>query len=142
MEYSALFEPVEEGGFVVTFPDFEWGVTQGDSEQDAVEMAQDALRTMLAEQIRKGEPLPNPSHPRGKMYRTIALPALEGAKAQLYTAFRNSGLRKTELAQRLKIPKTTVDRLFDFKNHTRMDQLEAAFAALGKQMRVEVRDAA
>jgi hypothetical protein len=29
MEYPALFEPSKEGGFVVTFPDFDWGVTQG-----------------------------------------------------------------------------------------------------------------
>jgi predicted RNase H-like HicB family nuclease len=30
MEYPALFERAEEGGFVITFPDFEWGITQGD----------------------------------------------------------------------------------------------------------------
>jgi antitoxin HicB len=36
MEYPALFEPAEEGGFVVTFPDFEWGITQGDDETDAL----------------------------------------------------------------------------------------------------------
>ena len=27
MEYSALFEP-DEGGFVITFPDFGWGVSR------------------------------------------------------------------------------------------------------------------
>jgi len=42
----------------------------------------------------------------------------------------------------LGIPKTTVDRLFDFANHTRLDQIEAAFAALGKRIAVEVKDAA
>ena len=35
MEYPVLFEPSKEGGFVVTFPDFDWGVTQGETEQDA-----------------------------------------------------------------------------------------------------------
>jgi predicted RNase H-like HicB family nuclease len=30
MEYPALFERAEGGGFVITFPDFEWGITQGD----------------------------------------------------------------------------------------------------------------
>ncbi len=39
MEYPAPFEPAEEGGFVVTFPDAEEAVTQGDDEQDAREMA-------------------------------------------------------------------------------------------------------
>ena len=36
MEHLALFEPdLEAGGFVVTFPDFSYGVTQGESEQEA-----------------------------------------------------------------------------------------------------------
>jgi DNA-binding transcriptional regulator LsrR (DeoR family) len=51
-------------------------------------------------------------------------------------------MRKAELARRLGIPKTTVDRLFDFANHTRLDQIEAAFAVLGKRIAVEVKDAA
>ena len=68
--------------------------------------------------------------------------ALQSAKAELYTAFLASGIRKAELARRLRIPKTTVDRLFDFENQTRLDQIEAAFAALGKELSIIVRDAA
>jgi antitoxin HicB len=142
MEYPALFEPAEEGGFVITYPDFGWGVTQGDTEQEAVEMATDALFTMIREHIRKGEDVPGPSRPRGRKYRMIRLPVLHGLKAELYTAFRASGITKAELARRLEIPKTVVDRLFSFDNHTRMDQIEAAFAALGKRVDVSVRDAA
>jgi len=42
--YPALFEPDHEaGGFVVTFPDFGRGVTQGDAVEEATEMAQDLL---------------------------------------------------------------------------------------------------
>jgi predicted RNase H-like HicB family nuclease len=76
MEYPALFEPSEEGGFVVTFPDFDWGITQGETEQDARQMALDALRTMIREQIRQGKVLPTPSHPRGRKIRMIRLPVL------------------------------------------------------------------
>ena len=142
MMYPALFEPAEEGGFVVTFPDVKGAVTQGDDEQEAVEMAQDALVTMFAYCTRHGEPIDPPSRPKGLKHRMIAVPALVAMKTELYTAFRASGLPKTELARRLGIPKTTVDRLFDFKNRTRLDQLEAAFAALGKRLAVEVQDAA
>ena len=142
MEYPALFEPAQEGGFVVTFPDFEWGVTQGDSEEEAREMAADALCTMIAEHIRKGEALPRPSKPRGRKHHMIRLPFLAGAKAELYVAFTASGLRKAELARRLGIPKTNVDRLFDLKHHSRLDQIEAAFRVLGKEITIEIRDAA
>ncbi len=142
MEYPALFEPAEEGGFVVTFPDFGWGVTQGDTEVEAREMAADALATMVQEHIRKGEDLPRPSKPRGRKYRIIRLPARADIKAELYAAFRSSGMKKAEFARRLGIPKTIVDRLFDFDMNTRLDLIEAAFAALGKQLEVCVRDAA
>ena len=44
LEINALFEPdTEKGGFVVTFPDFPWGVTQGETEEEATEMAVDAI---------------------------------------------------------------------------------------------------
>lgn len=54
----------------------------------------------------------------------------------------NSGIRRAELARRLGVPKNTIDRLFDLDRHTRIDQIEAAFAALGKQLSVEIREAA
>jgi antitoxin HicB len=142
MKYPALFEPAEEGGFVITFPDWDWGVTQGEDESDATDMAQDALVTMIVHCIRHGKPVPSPSHPKGKKYRLIELPAIAAMKTELYIAFRSSGIRKVELARRLGIPNTTVDRLFDFSNHTRLDQMEAAFAALGKVISIEVSDAA
>ena len=84
IQYPALFKPDAAGGFVVTFPDFEWGVTQGDTESEAMEMAEDALLCILEETIRKHQDLPRPSKPRNKLYRKIALPALADAKIQLY----------------------------------------------------------
>ena len=48
MRYPALFEPAGEGGFVVTFPDIEEAIAQGDDEHEAYDMAQDALVTMIA----------------------------------------------------------------------------------------------
>jgi antitoxin HicB len=141
MEYPAVFDAAEEGGFVVRFPDFGWGVTQGDTEEEAREMAADAIRTMIRELIRQGEEIPRPSRPRGQKYRMIRLAALDAAKTQLYMAFLNSGIRKAELARRLGIPKTTIDRLFDLDRHTRLDQMEAAFEVLGKRLSVEISDA-
>jgi antitoxin HicB len=142
MEYPALFEPSGDGGFVVTFPDFDWGITQGETEQDAREMAMDALSTMIREHIRKGEILPRPSNPRGRKCRMIRLPALQAAKASLYLAFQASGIRKAELARRLGIPSANVDRLFDLNHRSRLDHIEAAFRVLGKRLEIEAKDAA
>jgi antitoxin HicB len=142
MRYPAVFEPAEEGGFVITFPDVYEAITQGDDEREGIDMAQDALITMFAHLIREGKPIKVPSNPKGRKYRMIELPAMAALKTELYMAFQASGMRKAELARRLGIPKTTVDRLFDFANHTRLDQIEAAFAVLGKRIAVEVKDAA
>ncbi len=142
MEYPARFEPEDDGGFVVTFPDFDWGITQGDSEAEARVMALDALSTMIQEHIRNGEDLPRPGKPRGRKYRMIRLPALQAAKVELYQAFAASGLRKAEIARRMGISKVNVDRLFDLNHHSRLDRMEAAFKALGKDLAIQVRDAA
>ena len=70
------------------------------------------------------------------------MPALSAMKAELYRAFRESGIRKADLARRLGIPTANVDRLFDLKHHSRIDQIEAAFKAVGKKLTIGIRDAA
>ena len=91
--FNALFEPdLEAGGFVVTFPDLGWGVTQGETEKEALEMAADAVEMIVRDYIERAERLPFPSKLRGKKYRAVHLPALQTAKAELYMAFKESGM--------------------------------------------------
>jgi antitoxin HicB len=142
MEYPALYEQEKDGGFVITFPDFGWGVSQGDDEDDARSMATALLQTLVQEHIRQGTVLPAPGKPRGKKYRMIRLSALQSAKAELYTAFHASGIHKAELARRLGISKGIVDRLFDLNHKSRLDQIEAAFRVIGKEITIDIRDAA
>jgi antitoxin HicB len=143
MKYPATFEPVEGGKILVTFPDVDEALSQGDNEQDALAMAEDALVTIFAYYIRHGMPVPPPGSSRkGKKHRMIELPAIVSLKIGLYNAFLAADITKAEFARRLGIPKTTVDRLFDFRNQTRIDQIEAAFAVLGKRLSIEVEDAA
>ena len=142
MKYPAKFERTDGSKILITFPDVEEAVSQGDDEQDAVDMAQDALVTWFAHCIRHGKAINPPSQPKGRKYRMIGLPAMVSAKVELYTAFKASGLTKAELGRRLAIPKTNVERLFEFKNHTRLDQLEAAFRVLGKDMSISISEAA
>jgi len=142
LSWQALFEPAEEGGFVVTFPDLGHGATQGETEEEALEMAADFLSCVVSDYIGSGEPLPEPKKRRGKKFRFIPLPALAGAKVELYRAFLASGIRKAELARRLGTSKGNIDRLFDLHHSTRIEQLEAAFQAIGKRMDIEIHEAA
>ncbi len=141
--YLALFEPDREaGGFVVTFPDFGYGATQGETGAEALEMAQDLLMLTIGDYIKESRPLPAPKRHRGTKFRPVALPALQAAKVDLYVSFLESGLKKAELARRIGIPKTHIERLFSLRHHSRLDQIESAFAALGKRLHVEARNAA
>jgi antitoxin HicB len=141
--YLALFEPDHEtGGYVVTFPDFGYGVTQGETDEEAMEMAQDLLMLTIGDYIRESRPLPTPRRHRDSKFRSVALPALQAAKVDLYSTFMESGLKKAELARRIGIPKTHIERLFSLRHHSRLNRIEAAFAALGKRLHVEARNAA
>jgi antitoxin HicB len=141
--YLALFAPDRKaGGYVVTFPDFDYGVTQGETAEEAMEMAQDLLMLTIGDFIRESKPLPAPRRHRGSKFRPVPLPALQAAKVDLYIAFRESRLTKAEFARRIGIPKTHIDRLFSLRHRSRLEQLESALAALGKSLHVEVRNAA
>lgn len=142
IHYQALFESAPEGGFVVTFPDLGHGATQGETEAEAMEMAADFLACVVSDYLFEGTALPEARMRRGKRYRMVSLPALPAAKIELHKAFVASGIRKTELAGRLGIPKSNVDRLFDVNHSSRLEHLDAAFAALGKQLVIQVAEAA
>ena len=140
--YLALFEPdLTAGGYVVTFPDFGYGVTQGETAEEAMEMAQDLLMLTIGDYVRERKALPAPKSRRGNKYRAVPLPALQSAKVDLYIAFQSSGLKKADFARRIGIPKTHIERLFSLRHHSRLDRIEAAFRVLGKRLFVEARDA-
>lgn len=140
--YKARFErDRESGGYTVTLPDFGWGVTQGDNLADAEKWAGRLLHDMIAHVIKNNEAIPE-ARAKGRGLCAVALDSLAQAKVECYLAFRASGLRKSELARRLGIPKTSVDRLFDLDHSSRLDQIDAALRALGKRLVVGVGDAA
>src|ERR1035437_5425464 len=123
LHFNAMFEPDEEkGGFVVTFPDLKWGVTQGETEQEAMAMAADAIGMIVRDYINQGENLPRPSKVRGRKYRAVRLPALQSAKAELYMAFKESGIRRADRARGVGIPTTSGTRFFDFGNQTKLEK--------------------
>ena len=63
---------------------------------------------------------------------------MEGIKLGVYQAMTEQGIKKAELARRLGWHMPQVDRLFDLKHASCMDQLEAAARSLRRQIRVSV----
>ncbi|HUI56052.1 MAG TPA: hypothetical protein VLY04_13845 [Bryobacteraceae bacterium] len=63
-------------------------------------------------------------------------------KLALYLAMRDQRVSNSELGRRLGVHERVVRRMLDPEHATKAEKIQAALAALGKQMTVEVRDAA
>jgi predicted RNase H-like HicB family nuclease len=61
--YPAVFDPNENGGYTVTFPDLPGCVTEGDNLDEALAMAAEAMALHLYGMERDGDPIPDPSNP-------------------------------------------------------------------------------
>jgi antitoxin HicB len=62
--FAVVLEPDEEGGFTVRVPAFPEIVTYGKDEDEALAMAEDAIRLVIADSVARGEPMPNGEPPR------------------------------------------------------------------------------
>ncbi|MBI3420908.1 MAG: type II toxin-antitoxin system HicB family antitoxin [Candidatus Sungbacteria bacterium] len=56
--FTALFEPAAEGGYTVTCPALAGLVTQGDTLDEACEMARDAIQCYIGSLQKDGLPIP------------------------------------------------------------------------------------
>ena len=132
LAWPVALDPAEEGGFVVNFPDFPEGWSQGDTCDQALEQAADLLETMVANYMAEGWDLPGPSRPGGRPL--VPLAPLVAAKAELYRAMRKAGITKAELARRIGISPQQAQRLFEIRHASRLDQIETAMRALGRRL--------
>ncbi len=131
----------DDGGFVVTFPDMPYGVTDGDDEDEALSNAVGALETIMISLMGDKQDIPAPSRPKSGQ-KSVTLPALSAAKVSLYQTMREAGVRKSELGRRLGWHMPQVDRLLDLRHASRLDQIETALRVLGKEVIIEIREVA
>src|SRR3984893_8014005 len=139
--YPATLTAHPDGGFTVTFRDVPEAITEGDTREEALLHAEDALESALAMYIGAHEPLPTASAPQeGEVM--VPLSALGMAKTALYDAMREQGVGRAELARRLRWHLAQINRVLDPRHASKMEQVEAALAALGLRLIVDVAKAA
>lgn len=137
--YPVRMDAEPEGGVTVSFPDFctaeqpgGGGYSYGATREEALAQAADLLETIVANWMAEGWEIPSPSPARGRS--VVELSPLVAVKVDLYRAMRTAGVTKAELARRIGIAPQQVQRLFDTNHASRLDQLAAAFAALGRRL--------
>jgi antitoxin HicB len=140
VDYKVQLTPDDNGTFLVTCPQLPIVATFGETEPEALGHAVDAIETALASMIDDSEDIPRPA--RSARGIPVRLPMLTTLKLQLYWALRAAGITRAELARRLGWKRESVDRLFRLDHRSRLEQIEAAFAALGRTVDVHVHEAA
>lgn len=137
MRYPARFEPAPEGGFVITFRDIPEAITQGDTKQEAEEMAADALLTCMDFYFEDQRPVPFPSklQPGEEL---VTLPASIWAKVLLLNQMLNKRVKQAELARLIGIKPQEVTRMVDLHHATKIDQLQKAIHALGGELQISI----
>ncbi len=72
--YTIILEPDEDGGFVVHVPALPEVCTQGDTEDEALAMAKEAIELAIEHRLAEGEDAPAELQPQLRRV-TITLPA-------------------------------------------------------------------
>jgi antitoxin HicB len=126
----------------VTCPAFPEVTTFGADEHEALANAVSAIEEAIAARIHDDDPLPRPAAAAMRKRHGMLLaklPLLSSLKVELVTAMRDAGVTRVELARQLGWHRERVDRLFRLDHASRVGQIEAAFAELGRSVDVQTR---
>ncbi|MFC5736957.1 type II toxin-antitoxin system HicB family antitoxin [Sinirhodobacter huangdaonensis] len=136
LQYPITIEP-DGDGYLVTCPDLPEVTSDGDTIAEAIANGADAVEEALAGRLDDFEDIPHP----GTSGNAVAyVSSLIGLKVLLAWGLREQGLTRADLTRATGWHRNQVDRLFDPRHATRLDQFDAAFAAIGK--RIEAQTAA
>lgn len=137
MRYPALFEAAPEGGFVVTFRDIPEAITQGESEAEAMEMAEDVLVSAMEFYFEDKRQIPAPSAAEADE-RLVDLPASVAAKVLLLNTMIEAGISNVELARRMGTSPAEMQRIVNLEHPTKIDTVDKALHALGRRLEISI----
>ena len=136
--YRIETKAADNDTLLVSCPAFPEVTTFGPNDPERLtSIALKAIEEAIAARISDGDPLPREAtaveRKRHKgLY--VKLPLLTALKVQLYDAVREAGISRAELARRLGWNREQVDRLFRLDHASRVDQIEAAFKELHRDI--------
>jgi antitoxin HicB len=139
--YPAAFREGKDGRIFVEFIDLPRVATDGKDSREAMEEAIDALGSDLSIRLSRREEIPAPSNAK-RGQRMVPVPLWLAPKLALYLAMRDQRVSNSELARKVGVHERVIRRMLDPAHATKAEKIQAALAVLGKQMTVEVRDAA
>lgn len=138
MKFPVTLTPDEaDGGFVVTFRDIPEAITQGETVEEALAMAHEALETAIEFYFEDNRAVPTPSKPQRGQH-VVELAVSLSAKVLLLNEMVTQNIRPAELARRLNTTPQEVNRLTNLRHTTRIDGIAAALHALGRHLEISI----
>lgn len=125
----------KDGGYVVTFRDIPEAITQGETVEEALAMAAEALESAMDFYFEGRRTVPMPS-PAKRRQHLVELPASLTAKVLLLNEMILQGVRPAELARRLGTTPQAVNRLTNLRHASKIDGIAVAMKALGKTLEI------
>ncbi|WP_426113554.1 type II toxin-antitoxin system HicB family antitoxin [Pseudomonas sp. DSP3-2-2] len=135
--YAIRFEQDTAPGLAVFCRDLPELNSYGDDREHAISEAVDAIETALSIYVDERRAIPEAT-PAQDGEHVVYLPAVTVAKIVLWNTMMEREMRKADLRRLLGVHQVQGDRLVDFLHTSKMEQIEAALAALGKRLAVSV----
>jgi len=132
-----LTEDGEDGGFIVTFPDIPEAITQGETREEALVMAKEALELALEFYFDDKRAVPEPSRLQENQ-EAVELDASFTAKVLLLNEMVKQNVKPAELARRMNTTPQEINRLTNLRHTTRIDGIAHALSVMGRTLDMHV----
>ena len=139
--YPVILTKDENGTLIGQFPDLPEAMTVGADEANALDWAQDALVVALTGYIEERRDIPPPSKPK-KGHKNVHLPPQIAMKLSIYQGMRDQGITQATLGECIGVDGRQVRRILDLDHNTSLSQLVRALKCLGKELVIDIRNAA
>lgn len=136
MNYTAKLTKEKDGGYSVSFPDLDGCFTQGDTLEEALENAREAMELTL-EDVFDGEPLPaskTKANESKGLYRIEVDPELSVA---LQVAAARGKVPQTAIAQKMGMTKQAYQRLESRNANLSVKMLKRIAQSMGKRLEIQ-----
>lgn len=136
MRYPVKIQP-DGHVWMATFPDIPEANTAGDTREEALANARDALVTAMDFYFEDGRQVPPPS-PAKRGQPLVDLPPSVAVKVLLLNEMLGQKVRPADLARKMGTTRQEVNRLTDLHHPTKVDTMHQALQALGKRLEFSV----
>lgn len=136
--YPATVESNNEGGFIAKFRDVPEAITEAWDLEELKNNARDALISAIDFYIEDRKAFPVGSTVKSGEI-AIELLASVVAKVLLLNTMVQANVRPIDLARKMKVKPQEVTRLTDIRHATKIDTIQKALRALGKELVITLR---